>query len=317
VLRALAHGGGTRDSARTAAATLLAAPPSLSPSAAAGTARLALWHQPHPSLACDPHATLPGRHDQGHVPRWPSVGRAVDPRDELRRGDGVAAPGGRAPGQHARAGLLQRPAPGLFHSVMAPAQRGEVAQASPAAQVVGHGVVQVTTGGWAPAARVAAGRLAYLDQVAQARRRPVAGCFASVVAGETAQRGDGEGPRPVTGPGSGTRSRLGPRRGAAQAGGWPGASATVGNRAAIRPGERDAPCAAGTPGQRVGQLPRVGGVQRPIPGGVAGFAGPAKPAGQRHGEVDTTADASARGRTGDRRGGTGLTGRGRACGRRR
>jgi hypothetical protein len=50
--------------------------------------------------------------------------------------------------------------------------------------------------------------------------------------------------------------------------------------------------AAGTGGHRVGQVARVGGVQRPIPGGVAGFAGPAKPGDQREGEVDAAADGA-------------------------
>jgi len=114
-------------------------------------------------------------------------------------------------------------------------------------------VVQVAADGRAPAARVAAGRLADLDQVAQAGRRPVAGCSASLVAGGTAERRDGEGPGPVTGPGAGTGlglvsgtgtrlvskagagtgSRPGLRLGPALAGGWPGAGATVGDRAAI------------------------------------------------------------------------------------
>jgi len=41
-------------------------------------------------LACAPHATLPGRDDQGHVaPGAAALAGAAGLRDELRQGDGV------------------------------------------------------------------------------------------------------------------------------------------------------------------------------------------------------------------------------------
>ena len=92
--------------------------------------------------------------------------------------------------------------------------------------------------------------------MAQGGRRPVAGCLAGVVA-DSSERRDGEGPGPVPAPSSGTGTGPPLRLGAAQASGRPAAGATVRDRTAVGPGERDAPPAAGTRGQRAGQVARA------------------------------------------------------------
>src|SRR5262249_58128865 len=125
-------------------------------------------------------------------------------------------------------------------------------------------------------AGVAPSRLANLDKRARAGRWPVAGCWAGVLAPGTAERRDREGPGPVAGTGSGTGPGPGLRLGAAQAGGRPGAGAAVGDRAAIRPGGRDAPPGAGTPRHRVGQGARGGGVPWRGDAGVAAVFGRAR-----------------------------------------
>src|SRR5712691_3708801 len=70
--------------------------------------------------------------------------------------------------------------------------------------------------------------------------------------------------------------------------GWPGsgAGAAVPDRAAGVAGDGQVPPAGGPGGQQGGEAAAGAGVQRPVPGGVAGLAGQAEPGGQRDSEVD-------------------------------
>src|SRR5713101_1021541 len=70
--------------------------------------------------------------------------------------------------------------------------------------------------------------------------------------------------------------------------GWPGsgAGAAVPDRAAGVAEDGQVPPAGGPGGQQRGEAAAGAGVQRPVPGGVAGLAGQAEPGGQRDSEVD-------------------------------
>src|ERR1700735_7598 len=81
--------------------------------------------------------------------------------------DGVAAAVREPPDQDAGFGLFEVPAGCLLGLVILAAQGFQVALASPAAVIVGQGVVDIAAGGGAGAAGGGAGPLPDLDEVPQ------------------------------------------------------------------------------------------------------------------------------------------------------
>src|SRR6201996_6385003 len=105
----------------------------------------------------------------------------------------VAAAGWGGPVHDPWAGLFETPALGLFTSVVATAEGGQVALAGTAALIVGGGVVEVAAGGGPLAAGGGAGQVAGLDQVPKSPAGLVARLLVAVVAGAVGQGGDAEG----------------------------------------------------------------------------------------------------------------------------
>jgi hypothetical protein len=177
----------------------------------------------------------------------------------------------------------------------------QVADASPAAFVEGHGVVQVTADGGAAAAGIAAGSLPGADQVLQRRRRPVGGrlrCVAAVAGFEQFElRSQSACPSQYRLPG------------------WASACAGMADGATVGPGHREAPPRAGAGSQQGGQLT----AGRRVHGAVAGYLArlpAAQPRRHRHRQVHSSRDRrpqrtgwlTGTGLTGNRLTGTGLTG---------
>src|SRR5215471_13386010 len=87
--------------------------------------------------------------------------------------------------------------------MVAPAERGQVALASPAPLVVGDGVVLIAAGGGPTAAGERTARLPDGDQVPQGRRRPVGGRLPRVAAIPGFQLADSDAGQPLHGTGRG------------------------------------------------------------------------------------------------------------------
>src|SRR5215472_10347887 len=185
-----------------------------------------------------------------------------------------------------------------------PAQRSQIAQAGPAALVVGDRVIVVALGGGPPATGKHAGVVLDSSEMTQRGRGLVGGGFQGMVTA-AGQRRDGErqlcGASPGAWPGAGPWLRSGSRPGARwglRAGSWSssglgtapasgraGVGAAVGKGPAVRAGKGQAPLGAGVSGEPVGDGTGIGGVQRPVSGHVAGGVGLAEPGGQGHSEV--------------------------------
>ena len=139
---------------------------------------------------------------------------------------------------------------------MPAAERSEIAQASLPALVIGHGVILVALCGRAPAPREDAGVMPGLDQVPECPGRLVRRRLPGVIAGIARKQRDGKGPAITvaaglgsgTGPGSASRRRLVTMTALLRR---PVPCTTVGDRAALRVGEGEAPSVAGAAVQTI------------------------------------------------------------------
>src|ERR1700761_663688 len=105
---------------------------------------------------------------------------------------GVTAAAGSGPVHHARFGLVEAPAFGLFTAVMVAAEGGKAAFAGPAALVKWGGVVKVAADGGPPAAGGRTGGRARIHQMLQMPTRPVTRLLVAGGAGAPGQRVDGQ-----------------------------------------------------------------------------------------------------------------------------
>ena len=175
--------------------------------------------------------------------------------------------------------LPQPPALGLLNLVVTAAERRQIAFAGSAAQMMRHGVIEIAAARGVAAARVGAGRLADLDKVSEASRRPVTRCLPPVPAVRGGEGLDGDLELPV---------------GACPAGAGPGtgqlaADAAMRDSASVGTCERDAPAGARHRAQAAGQPLRILGADRAEPGDLTDAAAPIQQSAQGQGQIDRPA----------------------------
>ena len=145
-----------------------------------------------------------------HCPVLPGVARG---------GGGVAPARGCGPGEGSRTDLFEPPSPGLLNFMVMAAQRGQIAEAGPAAVVVGERMVGITLRSGTSAAGKNAGDMPDLDPMAKGSRGPVGRGLPCVITVTAGQRAEGEGPgsrrwvglRSAAGPGLRSSGQGGPR----------------------------------------------------------------------------------------------------------